>query len=85
MDTFFPFSKSVVARVVNCQSESAVVSPKIDNLFEEKAYVSVVPFTMKKIRQRNTPPFPPIYNFNKENIRTYIRYDGKTGLHFLSL
>lgn len=40
MDAFFPFSKSVVARVVNGQSESAVVSPKIDNLFEEKRITS---------------------------------------------
>tara|TARA_B100000401_G_scaffold424839_1_gene353974 strand:- start:32 stop:772 length:741 start_codon:yes stop_codon:yes gene_type:complete len=55
------------------------------DLFEGKAYVSVVPFTMERIRQRNIPPFPPISNFNEVNIRTYVRYKEKTGVHFLSI
>ena len=52
---------------------------------EGKAYVSIVPFTMERIRQRNIPAFSPISNFHEVNIRTYVKYKGKTGVHFLSI
>ena len=53
--------------------------------FEGKAYISIVPFTMGKIRQRNFPAFPPISNFHEINIRTYVKYKNKTGVYFLSI
>ena len=55
------------------------------DLFEGKAWVSVVPFTMEQIRPKNLPPFPPISNFNEINIRTYVRFNDKTGVYFLSI
>ena len=55
------------------------------DLFEGKPWVSVVAFTMEKIRPKNLPYFPPISNFDEINIRTYIKANNKTGVYFLSL
>ena len=42
------------------------------DLFDGKPWVSVVAFTMEKIRPKNLPSFPPISNFHFINIRTYV-------------
>lgn len=55
------------------------------DLFEGKAWVSVVAFTMEKIRPKNLPAFPPISDFHEINIRTYVTHLGKPGVHFLSI
>ncbi len=55
------------------------------DLFDGKPWVSLVAFTMDKIRPRNLPAFPPISNFDEINIRTYVKYKGKTGVYFLSI
>ncbi|MAU76177.1 MAG: hypothetical protein CL831_04795 [Crocinitomicaceae bacterium] len=55
------------------------------DLFEGKPWVSVVAFTMEKIRPKNLPSFAPISNFDEINIRTYIRSNNKTGVYFLSI
>ncbi|WP_200975210.1 YqjF family protein [Echinicola sp. 20G] len=55
------------------------------DLFENEAWVSVVAFTMERIRTRNLPSFPPISNFHELNIRTYVRYRGRPGVYFLSI
>lgn len=55
------------------------------DLFEEKPWVSVVAFTMEKIRPKNIPAFPPISNFHEINIRTYVKMNNKTGVYFLSI
>lgn len=58
---------------------------KID-LFEGKPWVSIVAFTMEKMRRRNLPSFSPISNFDEINIRTYVKSkDQKTGVYFLSI
>ena len=53
--------------------------------FEGKAYISIIPLIMEKIRQRNSPAFPAISNFHEINIRTYVKYKNKTGVYFLSI
>lgn len=53
--------------------------------FENKSWVSVVAFTMEKIRPKMFPSFSPISNFNEINIRTYVRNNHKTGVYFLSI
>lgn len=53
--------------------------------FEENAWVSLVAFTMEKIRPRNLPAYSPISNFDEINIRTYIKSGQKTGVYFLSI
>lgn len=55
------------------------------DLFDDKPWISVVAFTMEKIRPRNLPSFPPISNFHEINIRTYIKSNTKTGVYFLSI
>ena len=53
--------------------------------FQGKPWVSVVAFTMEKIRPKNLPYFNPISNFHEINIRTYVKANGKTGVYFLSI
>lgn len=55
------------------------------DFFEGKQWVSLVAFTMEKIRRKNLPSFPPISDFNEINIRTYVKYKKKTGVYFLSI
>lgn len=55
------------------------------DLFEGKPWISVVAFTMEKIRPKNLPSFPPISDFDEINIRTYVKSNNKTGVYFLSI
>ncbi|MDG2343083.1 MAG: DUF2071 domain-containing protein [Flavobacteriales bacterium] len=55
------------------------------DLFNGKPWVSLVAFTMEKIRPRLLPPFSPISNFDEINIRTYVKSNNKTGVYFLSI
>ena len=55
------------------------------DLFEGKAWVSLVAFTMEKIRPRSLPTFPLLSNFDEINIRTYVKKDNKAGVYFLSI
>ena len=55
------------------------------DLFEGKPWVSVVAFTMEKIRPKNLPSFRLISDFDEINIRTYIKSGNKTGVYFLSI
>jgi uncharacterized protein YqjF (DUF2071 family) len=55
------------------------------DLFEGKPWVSLVAFTMEKIRPNYLPSFPPISNFDEINIRTYVKSNNKTGVYFLSI
>jgi uncharacterized protein YqjF (DUF2071 family) len=57
---------------------------QIDTI-DGQAWVSLVAFTMEKIRPRYIPHFPPISNFHEVNIRTYVKYNGKSGVYFLSI
>ena len=43
------------------------------DLFEGKPWISIVAFTMEKIRPRNLPSFPPISDFDEINVRTYVK------------
>ncbi len=55
------------------------------DLFDGKPWVSLVAFTMEKIRPRFLPAIPLISNFDEVNIRTYIKSNNKTGVYFLSI
>lgn len=55
------------------------------DLFEGKPWISVVAFSMEKIRPKNLPYFSPISNFDEINIRTYVKANNKTGVYFLSI
>lgn len=56
----------------------------LDN-FDGKYYVSVVPFTMEKIRPKYLPSVSFISDFDEINIRTYVEKNGKKGVYFLNI
>jgi uncharacterized protein YqjF (DUF2071 family) len=61
--------------------------PRALNLdtFNGDAYVSLVAFTMQKIRPRVLPAIGYVSDFDEINLRTYINNDGKSGVYFLSI
>lgn len=55
------------------------------DLFQQKAWISLVPFTMQRIRPSFLPDFAPISNFHEVNLRTYVKRDGKSGVYFFQI
>lgn len=55
------------------------------DLYNGKPWVSLVAFTMEKIRPRYLPSFSPISDFDEINIRTYVKKNKKAGVYFLSI
>ena len=53
--------------------------------FEGDTWISFVAFNMENTRPAYLPSFRPISNFHELNIRTYVRYQGKPGVYFLSI
>jgi uncharacterized protein YqjF (DUF2071 family) len=54
--------------------------------YEGRAFVGLVPFTMRGVRPAYLPPFPPLSDFHETNVRTYVHRDGKDpGVWFFSL
>lgn len=55
------------------------------DLFEGMPWVTLVAFSMKNVRARYLPAFPPVSNFHEINFRTYVKSGGKEGIYFLSM
>ncbi len=55
------------------------------DLHDGKAWVSLVAFSMQKIRPKYLPALSGISNFDEINIRTYVKCGAKTGVYFLSI
>jgi uncharacterized protein YqjF (DUF2071 family) len=53
--------------------------------FEGNCYVSLVAFTMEKIRPRYLPSISFISDFDEINLRTYINNGNKKGVYFLNI
>jgi len=53
--------------------------------FDGDAWISLVPFTMQKIRPRYLPAFAPVSDFHEINLRTYVIKDGKPGVYFINI
>ncbi len=54
--------------------------------YEGRAFVGLVPFTMRGVRPAGLPPFAPLSNFHETNVRTYVHREGKDpGVWFFSL
>lgn len=71
---------------VDLQALQALVPPDLEiDLFEGKPWISMVAFTMEKIRPRYLPSFSPISDFHEINIRTYVKKGIKSGVYFLSI
>jgi uncharacterized protein len=52
--------------------------------FDGRCYVSLIAFTMEKIRPKYLPSISFISNFDEINLRTYIDIDNKKGVYFLN-
>ncbi len=53
--------------------------------FAGNCYVSLVAFTMQKIRPKNLPAVKFISDFHEINLRTYVDNDNKKGVYFLNI
>ena len=53
--------------------------------FEDRAYVGVVPFTMRDVSPWWSPSVPGVSNFDELNVRTYVHAGGTPGVWFFSL
>ena len=55
------------------------------DIFDDKAWIGVVPFVIKGLRGRGLPPIPGTSAFPELNVRTYVTHEGKAGVWFFSL
>ena len=53
--------------------------------FDDKAWISVTPFTVKNLHLHSLPPIPGLSSFHELNVRTYVHRDGVPGIWFFSL
>lgn len=53
--------------------------------YEGKAWVSLVAFSMNKVRPRNLPTVSFLSDFDEINLRTYVQFKKKQGVYFLSI
>jgi len=54
--------------------------------FEGRAFVGLVPFTMRDVRPVGFPSVPGLSNFHETNVRTYVHHRGEgPGVWFFSL
>ncbi len=53
--------------------------------FNGEGWISLVAFTMERIRPRNLPSVSIISDFHEINIRTYVTHDNKSGVYFLNI
>ncbi len=62
-----------------------VPAPLTLDTYEGKAWVSVVPFVITRLRPPGIPAVPWLSSFPELNVRTYVTYSGKPGVYFFSL
>ncbi len=64
-----------------------LVPPELElDLFDGRAYIGLVPFTMTGIRPTGLPAVRWLSNFHEVNVRTYVHHDGRApGVWFFSL
>ena len=62
-----------------------VPAPLELDLFDGSAWVGVTPFRMTHVRANFAPPILTTTDFPELNVRTYVRYGGRSGVWFFSL
>src|SRR5688572_14419246 len=56
------------------------------DVFEGKAFIGLVPFTLTGVRPILLPPMPGVSSFHEVNVRTYVHHKGENpGVWFFSL
>jgi uncharacterized protein YqjF (DUF2071 family) len=64
----------------------ALVPPGLHlDLFDQRAWVGVIPFHMTNVAPRAVPALPWVSAFPELNVRTYVTVNGKPGVYFFSL
>ena len=53
--------------------------------FDGAYFISVVAFTMQKIRPRYLPSLSFVSDFHEINVRTYVEKEGKKGVYFINI
>jgi uncharacterized protein YqjF (DUF2071 family) len=54
-------------------------------VFDDRAWIGVVPFHMTNVAPRGVPLLPGVSAFAELNVRTYVTLNGKPGVYFFSL
>lgn len=63
-----------------------LVPPRLHlDTFDQRAYVSLVAFSMQHIRPKGLPALPFISDFPEINVRTYVQQDAYQGVYFLNI
>jgi uncharacterized protein YqjF (DUF2071 family) len=55
------------------------------DLYDEVAWIGIVLFEAKGTRLRLAPPIPGVRSYLELNVRTYVKYKGRSGVYFFSL
>lgn len=55
------------------------------DLHDGAAWLTIAPFMIEGFRLRGLPALPVLSTFPELNLRTYVRVDGRPGVHFFSL
>jgi uncharacterized protein len=55
------------------------------DLFDGRAWIGVIPFSMTNVGPRGVPSLPMLSAFAELNVRTYVTVDNKPGVYFFSL
>ncbi|ULQ57122.1 DUF2071 domain-containing protein [Flavihumibacter rivuli] len=72
-------------KVPERQLSKLVPTPLLLDTYNNEAWVTLVAFTMERIRPKGLPAVPFLSNFHEVNIRTYVRSGDKPGVYFLSI
>lgn len=54
------------------------------DLYDGKAFLSILPFWMNHVRPAGVPPMPWFSKFSELNLRTYVTFGGKPGVLYFS-
>jgi len=62
-----------------------VPEPLEVHLYDGQGWLGITPFVIGGLRVRGMPPLPWLSSFPELNVRTYVTYEGRPGIYFLSL
>jgi uncharacterized protein YqjF (DUF2071 family) len=65
--------------------EPVVPHPLALDTLEDRAWIGITPFEVRNLRLRPTPALPFLSSFPEINVRTYVSFEGRPGIFFLSL
>lgn len=55
------------------------------DVFQNKAWITIIPFRVTKMKGRGIPSLPLLKEYLEINVRTYVKYKGIPGIYFFSL